>query len=75
MASSKVISLRLTPDQEQQLTPVVNGLEIGQNVLFVASVTPFWSPEQQETFWELQTVKLSSKIANKIIKLIRESKQ
>lgn len=69
----KVIRLQLTPEQEKRLTPFVSGLEIGQNVLFIATVAPFWSVENQKTFWDLQTVKLSSKIANKIIKLIRSS--
>lgn len=70
----QVIRFQLTQQQIDQLAPLVIDAGLNrQNVLFVASVVPFWSVEDQETFLDLQTVKLPSKIANKIVKLIREN--
>jgi hypothetical protein len=69
-----VIKLALTLGQTEQLTPLVREAAGNrENVLFVATAVPFWSPQDGETVWELQVVSLPAKIGHKIVKLIRDS--
>jgi hypothetical protein len=68
--------VRLTLDEGQvaQLAPLA--IEAGlkrQNVLFLASVVPFWSDELGAAVWELQVVRLSALTGPKIVRMIRES--
>ena len=71
---SKVIRLQLTPDQADQLAPLaIDAARSHQNLLFVATVMPFWSQEEAATIWELQTTAIPAKIGHKLKKLILET--
>jgi hypothetical protein len=72
----KVVRLQLTPEQADQLAPLtIKAGRERKNVLFVASTVPFWSPQDSETVWELQVVKVQATLGYKIAKLVRDSLQ
>jgi hypothetical protein len=72
-APQKVIRLKLTPEQAEQLTPLaIDAASSRQNVLFIATVVPFWSPGEEATVWELQTTVMPAKIGHKVKKLISQ---
>jgi hypothetical protein len=70
----KVVRLTLTPGQVEQLAPIaiLSGLD-RKNVLFIASIVPFWLPGQDEAAWELHVVKIPTTTGSKIARLIRNS--
>lgn len=71
---SKVIRLKLTSEQGAQFAPLaIEASSARQNVLFIASVVPFWSPKENETVWELQVIKVPAYVGYKIAKLVRDS--
>jgi hypothetical protein len=71
---SKLIRLKLNSEQGAQFAPLaIEASSARQNVLFIASVVPFWSPQKSETVWELQVAKVPAVIGHKIARLIRDS--
>jgi hypothetical protein len=72
-AHSMVIDLPLTEAQTSQLAPLVHTATADhKNVLFVATVAPFWSVEEGQTIWRFQVVPLPARDGFKVIKLIRK---
>jgi hypothetical protein len=72
----KVIRLQLTPEQAKKLAPLA--LDAGlnrENVLFIATVVPFWSPEEKATVWDLQVAKIQAKAGSNVVKLILANAQ
>jgi hypothetical protein len=69
----KVVRLQLTPEQSEQLAPLaLDAASNRQHILFVATVVPFWSPDEEATVWELQTTVIPAKIGHKVKKLISQ---
>ena len=70
----QVIRLQLTQEQAEELAPLaIQAARNHQNVLFVAVTVPFWS--EQGTVWEFQVVEIPARIGQKVVKLVRETKQ
>jgi hypothetical protein len=70
------VRLRLSYDHAEQLAPLaIDAAQEHKNVLLIASVVPFWSPQNDGTTWELQVVMVKAAIGYKIAKLIRDSLQ
>jgi hypothetical protein len=66
-----VIRLRLTPDQFQQLAPLVlEGARNHQNVIFLAVTVPSWSPEEGSTVWDMEVITITAELGLKVKRLI-----
>jgi hypothetical protein len=72
--ASRVVRLELTPQQTEQLAPLLQQAAAdSENVLFFAVAVPFW--RSGTTIWELQTTVISARIGHKIIKLVDSRKK
>jgi hypothetical protein len=73
---ASVIHLPLTPDQRDQLVPlVVEASRNHENILFIAAAVPDWSEDEQKQIWNMQVCALPAKIGGKIKRLIEGAKQ
>jgi hypothetical protein len=70
-----ITTITLTPDQERDLLPLVQRQVIDRRGLLFFSVAPFMDVEAGSPALRLQAVFLPWKIANRVLKLIREANQ
>jgi hypothetical protein len=70
----KIICLRLTREQAEQLAPLtIDAARNRENVLFVSVVVPNWSAEGST--WELQAIRIPAKIGHKIKALLLQAQK
>jgi hypothetical protein len=69
MNDAPIIELRLTPDQAEQLAPLVRtAASRRENVLFFSTAAPYIDDGQAR--WRLQAASVSFRTGQKILKLI-----
>jgi len=66
-----IIRLRLTDQQREQLAPLAGeAARDGQNVLFVATVVPFWDKDEGAVIWRLEVIRIKATAGGKVKKAI-----
>jgi predicted metal-dependent HD superfamily phosphohydrolase len=68
---SEVIRIKLTADQVAQLAPLVlDAARSSHNVIFVSTVSPNRSDEDDTAGWQLQSVIIPATLGGRVKKLI-----